>query len=401
MTEITTEICLARVAADEDRVKAWAFIDAGLARRNAAAAPPGALHGLPVGVKDIFDTADMPTENGTVLDAGRRPEADAETIRRLRAAGAVIVGKTVSTELAVYAPGKTTNPHDPTRSPGGSSSGSAAAVAAGMVPVALGTQTNGSVVRPAGYCGVIGFKPTQGTIPGEGILCQCPSLDQVGVFAASLEDAARVAGVLMDGAPDLASALVRPLGKAPRFAFVRSPVWDKAEGSVREAFPAFAARLGAPETELPPAFDAAVGIHRAIMLSEMAHNYRAYFARGAERLSATLRGMFEEGRAITAVEYLAARAAVPGLIDAIAPLFDTVDAIVTPATTGEAPKGLETTGSPIFCTLWTLCGLPAVTLPLLKGPEGMPLGVQLVGRRGGDAELLAVAQWLMAHQPRE
>ena len=292
---------------------------------------------------------------------------------------------------------KTTNPRDPSRSPGGSSSGSAAAVAAGMVPVAVGTQTNGSVIRPAGYCGVVGFKPTQGSIPNTGIVRQCPALDQVGVFAASVQDAARIAGVLMDGAPDLAGPLARPLAAGPKLAFVRSPVWGSAELSVQEAFPAFARRMGpvVEDADLPNVFDGAVETHRAIMLSEMANNYRSYYARGADRLSPMLRGMIEQGREIRAVDYLAARDAVPGLIGAFAPLFETFDAILTPATTGEAPKGLESTGSPIFCTIWTLCGLPAITLPLLKGPEGMPLGVQLVGPRGGDAALLRVAQWLV------
>src|SRR5918995_4371157 len=247
-----TEACLARIAGREPEVQAWAFLDPEHARRQARAAdegrkrgrPLGPLHGIPVGVKDIVDTQDMPTENGTVLHAGRRPSRDASIVSAMRAAGAVILGKTVTTELAVYAPNKTRNPHNPEHTPGGSSSGSAAAVAAGMVPLAIGTQTNGSVIRPASFCGVYGYKPSHGLISRHGILAQSRPLDTVGVMAADLEDLALLAEPLMaydpaDPAmrprarPGLARVLAEDPPVPPKLAFVRSPVWQHAEEDTR------------------------------------------------------------------------------------------------------------------------------------------------------------------------
>jgi Asp-tRNA(Asn)/Glu-tRNA(Gln) amidotransferase A subunit family amidase len=408
--------CIERIAETEPRVQAWTFFDPQLAlqqareadRRQAAGEFLGPLHGVPVGVKDIFDTADMPTENGTVLHAGRQPARDATAVALLRQAGAVILGKTVTAELAVYSPGKTTNPHDPARTPGGSSSGSAAAVAAGMVPLAIGTQTNGSVIRPASYCGVVGFKPSHGAISRHGVLKQSPALDQVGVFARTVEDAALVSRVLFghDPAdPDTRPQEVLPEtpaweGAAPRIAFVKSPVWDQASETTKRAFSALARQWGdfVQEVELPAAFGSAAGWHRTIMLSDMANHYEPEYA-NKERLSAALVDMIEQGQRCTGVQYSKARDGMALLDRLLADLFTGFDAILTPATQGAAPVGLASTGSPMFCTIWSLCGVPAITLPILAGEEGMPLGAQLVAARGRDAHLLRVADWLARRAP--
>lgn len=414
-SEDLVRACLEGSEQLESAVQAWAFLDREHALTQARAAdeaqragrPLGALHGLPVGVKDIFDTADMPTEDGTVLHAGRRPLADAHVLSLLREAGAVIMGKTVTTELAVYAPGKTKNPHDPERTPGGSSSGSAAAVAAQMVPLAVGTQTNGSVIRPAAYCGVVGFKPTHGLISRIGVLHQSWHLDQVGVFARSVEDAGLLAEQLMaydEDDPDmrpyahpklLETARQEP-PLTPELAFVKTPVWDQAEADTQEAFVELVEQLGTciKEIELPLPFAHAHTWHRTIMESDLALSFAREYAEGKDKLSATLTEMIERGRKALAIEYNHSVNQIRRLNELLQEVFDSYDVILTPATTGVAPRGLESTGSPVFCTIWTLCGTPAITLPLLQGSNGMPMGVQLVGSRGDDARLLRTARWL-------
>ena len=409
--------CLERVDAVESKVQAWAFLDREHAMQQAEAADLyrkqgkglGPLHGVPVGIKDIFDTGDMPTELGSPLWAGRTPRRDAAVVARLRAAGAVIMGKTVTTEYAYFQPGKTTNPHDAGRTPGGSSSGSAAAVAAHMVPGAVGSQTNGSVIRPAAFCGVVGFKPTHGLIPRTRALLLSRTLDHVGVFARTVADVALVAETLVGfdeedpdtrpiARPPLAAVAASEPPLPPRLAFVRSPVWEHAEPVTREAFTELVEALGeaVAEVELGASFARAVEMHRTIMEVEMAHNLHRDYEKGRDRFSAVLRKLIERGRRHAAVDYAAAVAGIPSLNRALEPVFDEFDAIVTPAAPGEAPRGLETTGDPIFCTTWTYLGTPAVTLPLLRSAAGMPLGVQLVGRRDGDARLLRTARWLVA-----
>jgi Asp-tRNA(Asn)/Glu-tRNA(Gln) amidotransferase A subunit family amidase len=409
------EACLARIAETELEVHAWEHLDPAYALKQAEAADHyrgtgrtlGPLHGVPVGIKDIVDTRDFPTENGTKLDGGRRPEQDAAIVQKLRAAGAIMLGKTVTTELAVYTPGKTTNPHDTTRTPGGSSSGSAAAVAAGMVPLAVGTQTNGSVIRPASFCGVVGFKPSRGMIPRTGILVQSPPLDAVGTFSRTVEDAALFVDIIAghderDAATApaahpalLAAAASRPPVK-PSLAMVRSPVWDKADDDVRGGFAELCEALGERlvEIELPPPFERAHEWHRAIMLADLAKNFGRYSRRTPDGLSERLRGMIDDGLKVTAVEYNAAIDGIGVLNAGLGKIFERYDAILTPAAPGEAPKGLESTGDPAFSTLWTYCGVPALTLPLLTGSNGMPIGVQLVGRRLYDGRLLRTARWL-------
>ena len=412
--EAYTADCLSRIEAREAAVQAWAYLDPENALEQArtldsarqAGLPCGPLHGLPVGIKDIFDTSFMPTENGTPVDAGRQPTEDSRVVSLLREAGAVIMGKTVTTELAVYHPGKTCNPHNPAHTPGGSSSGSAAAVAAGMVPLAVGSQTNGSTIRPGAFCGVYGFKPTLGTISRYGVLPQSPHLDTVGVYGNSAEDVALIGDVLAayDERDRQMAPFARPRLQAlceseppldPVFAFVKGPVWDQAESETQEAFAELAEFLGGQceEVELPPPFDHAIDLHRTIMLADFAKNFRRFYEQKA-LLSDTLVEMIEEGRGILAADYNVAVDWIDVLNAGLAEIFMNFDAILTPATAGTAPEGLDSTGSPAFCTLWTLCGTPAITLPLMQGGNGLPLGVQLVGRRREDGRLLRTARWL-------
>ncbi len=415
-SEQLVEACLARIRAAEPQVQAWQYLDPEHALAQARARdldhkegrPSGSLHGVPVGIKDIIDTTDMPTEDGTVLHAGRTPDDDATVVAMLRAAGAVIMGKTVTTECATFTPGKTRNPHNPEHTPGGSSSGSAAAVAAGMVPLALGTQTNGSVIRPAAFCGVYGFKPTHGLIPRQGILKLSRALDHVGVFARTLEDIALLAGELAgfdERDPDTRPRARAPFSQvaasepplAPRFAFVKTPVWERVEDETREAFAELAGVLGeqCEEFELPGSLREAWDWHRTIMEAEMAANLDLEWEKGRERLSESLRGQLARGREVPALAYQKALARIPVLNQGFDELFSRFDAVLTPAAAGTAPS-LATTGDPAFCTLWTLCGMPAISLPLMSGANGLPLGVQIVGPRGDDARLLRTARWLVS-----
>ena len=410
------ESCLGRIRETEAQVGAWIYLDAEYAVAQAKAAdewrlsgrPTGGLHGIPVGLKDIIDTGDMPTENGSVLHAGRTPSRDAAVVERLRATGAVIMGKTVTTEFATRTAGKTRNPHNPDHTPGGSSSGSAAAVAAGMVPLSLGSQTGGSTIRPGSYCGVYALKPTHGLVSRHGMFQLSRSLDHVGLFGRTIEDLAllleEVAGY-DERDPDThprgrgayrAVAMEEPPIE-PRFGFFRSGRWDRIAEDAQAALGEVVEHLGGrvEEFELSASADELAEWHRVIMDSEVAVNLRREWETGRDRLSAPLRARIEAGHAVRAPEYLAARAAAGPLLATFTELFEQrYDAILTPAVDGTAPAGLESTGEPTFCTLWTMLGLPAVSLPLLQGANGLPLGVQLVGPRHGDGRLLRTARWL-------
>ena len=414
-SEEVVEAHLARIVDVDDKIEAWAFLDPDHARAQAkradmarrAGQPLGPMHGVPVGVKDIIDTKGVPTENGTPIDAGRRPSKDAAIVTRLKAAGAVILGKTVTTELAYYAPNKTKNPHDPSRTPGGSSSGSAAAVASGMAPVAIGTQTNGSVIRPASFCGVVGYKPTWGFIPRTGILAQCHHLDTIGTFGRSVADAAMLGDVLIGhDEGDTATTPIAHQGLStaahstppirPLFAFVKTSVWEQADDETKEALAELAGVLGnaVDQVDLPEAFAQGHALHRKLMTGGFAHNLAGYEERGGDQLSKHMRDALSEGRDVRAHDYLAAVDWIAVLNAGLDEIFKRYDAILTPSAAGAAPQGLDSTGNPAFCTLWTLLGTPAVTLPLLQNESGMPIGVQLVGRRGDDSRLLRTAAWL-------
>ncbi|MGB9414611.1 MAG: amidase, partial [Pseudolabrys sp.] len=311
-------------------------------------------------------------------------------------------------EFAYFNPGKTRNPHDPERTPGGSSSGSAAAVAAGMVPIALGSQTNGSIIRPGAFCGVFAMKPSHGLVSRAGVLPLSRTLDHIGPFARSIEDIAlaldAIAGFDADdpdtrplAASNFRKTATEEFGLDPRLAFVKTPMWDKADADTREAFEDLAKELG--ETcfgyDLPAHYVSAWNSHRAIMAIEMAHNLGKLTDTGGDKVSKQFRDLIADGRKVTATDYLAAVAEGRAIRAAIEELFQQqCTAIITPAARGVAPKG-QATGDPVFCTFWTLLGLPAITLPLLTGEDDMPLGVQLVGAPGDDARLLRTAQWLV------
>jgi Asp-tRNA(Asn)/Glu-tRNA(Gln) amidotransferase A subunit family amidase len=384
-SEQLVEACLARIREVDPQVQAWTFLDPEYALAQARALDElrlsgraiGPLHGIPIGLKDIFDTADMPTECGSVLYAGRTPSRDATVTGMLRAAGAVIMGKTVTAEFAYFSPGKTRNPHNPEHTPGGSSSGSAAAVAANMVPLALGSQTNGSTIRPAAYCGIIGFKPTHGLISRHGALALSRTLDHVGLFANSVDDIALFAEQIvgydendLDTRPraripfaEIAAA-EPPL--APMFAFIKTPHWQSADEDTREGFAEIIDGLGSQveEVELFPSTADAWQCHQSIMSAEMAYNLEREWRSGGARLSEQLRAQIERGREVRAADYLSAVGRIKSVNETFIELFEQrYDAILTPAAPSAAPKGLASTGDPSFCTLWTLCGMPALSLP--------------------------------------
>ena len=414
------EACLKRIDELEPTIGAWAHLDRDIALQQARAAdefrksglPIGALHGLPIGIKDIIDTADYPTERGTVLHQGRQPDRDATLVSLLKEAGAIILGKTVSTEMAVYAPGKTRNPHNPEHTPGGSSSGSAAAVAAAMVSLSVGTQTNGSIIRPAAYCGVYGYKPSFGRISRHGVLEQSPPLDTIGVFARDLADLALIADVLMrydaqDSAmipiapPCIAGIMAQEVPANPHFAFVRSPVWDQVEEVTRDGLRELidATNQAQQKTidivDLPPLFDDLHEDHRRLMEGDLARSFADEYQRGKEELSPVLREMIERGQQVSSDDYDNALARMQEYNAFLEQVFEDFDAILTPSTAGPAPAGLTATGSPVMNTIWTFCGTPALNVPLLQSAEGLPIGVQVVGAKDDDARLFRSTRWLL------
>ena len=405
--------CLARIDAVDGSIEAWTHLnrenslnEAALADQKASTGEPlGPLHGIPIGVKDLFETAGMPTEYGSRLWEGNVPTRDADAVERLRAAGAIILGKTVTTEYAYFQPGKTRNPHDLERTPGGSSSGSAAAVAAEMVPGAIGTQTTGSVIRPASFCGCVGYKPSFGWISRGGALMLSRALDQVGAFARTVDDVALLASALMGSndrdldAMDYSGTPPSPIAARatkPRFAFVRTPVWDKAEADTVSGFAKLKDQLGAmvADVEIDSSFAEAINFQRIIMEVNIAQNFTKDLERGGDKLSQSLRDVILRGATHTPEMYKTALERRAGYVDAIHKVLDQYDAIITPSVPGEAPIAVESTGSPVFCTIWSYLGTPAISLPIMQSSRGMPIGVQMIGRKGGDAELLSNAKWL-------
>jgi amidase len=397
-SEELTRACLERIAREDGVLGAFEHVDPGAAlaqaRRIDAATPRPPLAGLPVGVKDIIDTADLPTECGFAGWRGRRPQRDAACVARLRAAGAVVLGKTVTTEFAFFKPGRTRNPHDHARTPGGSSSGSAAAVAARLVPAALGTQTAGSIIRPASFCGVVGFKPTHGLLPLEGIAPFAPSLDTLGLLVRRVADVPPLFAALLASPPAAAGRT----GAAPRVALCRTEQWPLAEPSTRRIAEDAAARLAragarVEEEDLGPGFRGLVAAQRAIMAAEAARTFRPILAEHGEAVSAVLRDLVREGEGAAAGQEEGARRQAAACRDLLGAVFARHDVLLTPSTIGEAPPGLDGTGDPAFNRIWTLLGTPCVSLPAARGPAGMPVGVQLVGPRGGDEALLGFAEW--------
>ena len=409
-----TEACLACIEAREPAVGAWAHIDPEFALRQARAADMakaaghmlGTLHGVPIGIKDIIDVSGLGGEHGSAVFAGRRPERDAVCVAHLRSAGAVILGKTITTELANRTPGKTRNPHNLEHTPGGSSSGSAAGVADRMMPLALATQTAGSIIRPASYCGIFGIKPTFGLVPRRGALLQSHTLDTIGIYGRSLDDLALGLDAMDHLDPDDPTSFPRSQAhhlrtlrakdsRKRRVAFVRSPAWDKGDPAMRKAIETFATSLesACERVDLSTAFDWSLDRHAEIMSAEGAHYYGPLMDEHPGKLSRVLIDRLEAGRKVPAHSYLQALAQREPLYAEIAKLLETYDAILTPSAPGIAPKGTGYTGDPMFNSIWTFLGVPSVTLPLLE-VQRMPLGVQLVGKRREDAKLLKTAQWL-------
>ena len=389
-SEALVNACLCRIAEREPTVHAWAFLDAELAleqaRQRDRETPRGPLHGVPIGVKDIINTADMPTEYGSPIYRGHRPARDADCVARVRSTGAVILGKTVTTEFAWVHPGPTRNPHNPDHTPGGSSSGSAAGVADGMMPLAFGTQTGGSVIRPSSFCGIVGFKPSYDRYGTAGVKPFAPSLDTVGLHARTVEDIA-----LFDAA--LTGEDGKLEAKRPaRIALCRTPFWSSAEPASRKAVEDAAAALGVnDEFELPERFTGLFDANLLLMRAEGADSFAAEYRDHRDQISPAALAGIEQGRAISREDLEAGRELQRACIAEFDRLIEGFDALLTPSAPGEAPAGLASTGNALFNRLWTTIHVPCVTLPSARGERGLPVGVQLVGRRGGDRDLLAVA----------
>ncbi len=398
---------LARIAATDATIEAWAHLDPAAihaAADRADAAPRagrGPLHGIGIGVKDIVATADAPTQMGSPIYAGHRPREDAGCIARLKRAGGFVFGKTVTTELAYFHPGKTKNPWNPRHTPGGSSSGSAAAVAAGQVAGAIGTQTNGSVIRPAAYCGVVGFKPTGGTIARTGVHVFSETLDQVGTFTRTVADAAQLASALAEAQSIAAVPAVLP--KAPRFAYLGDFPWtvlDCGDDDTRESA-ATRLRLAAEvvQVDFPSEWREAHLVLRTIMLFEAARNLAPLQDRERARMSARLNAAIDDGRAIARGDYDAALAARGRAIAAFTRWLEGFDAILAPSAPSAAPADLTSTGDPSCCSLWSLLGFPAINLPVGLNAARLPIGMQIASPLGTDDRLLAVAAWAESRLP--
>jgi len=416
--EITSEELvksyIEQIKKKEKEVEAWEFFDQELVLKQAKkldelhqSGKHGDLHGIPVGIKDIFDTEDMPTTDGTEIHKKNPSWNDCTVVSKLKQAGAIIMGKTVTAELAYYSPGKTKNPHDTTRTPGGSSSGSAAAVASHMVPLAVGSQTNGSVIRPASYCGVVGYKPTKGLISRHLVLQISRALDQVGVFANSIEDAALISEQLighdkqdpdtsLNPRPKLLAASKEKPPAEPVLAHIKLPFMNELEEDVKEGFKEIKDELKGKvdEIELPEGFAGIPDWHKIIMESDMARSFSEEYKKSKNKLSDKIIEAIERGMKYTSVEYNNALAKIDVANAYFNQFFHDYDAILTPSACGEAPKGLKSTGNPIFCTIWTYCGMPCISLPLLQGKNGLPAGVQLVSSLFDDERLFRNASWL-------
>jgi Asp-tRNA(Asn)/Glu-tRNA(Gln) amidotransferase A subunit family amidase len=394
--------CLERIAEREPQVEAWIWLAADAARARARdldrGPRRGALHGVPFGIKDIIDTHDMPTGYGSPIYDGCRPAADAACVALSREAGGVLLGKTVTTEFANLHPGKTRNPHDPARTPGGSSSGSAAAVGAGMVPLAIGTQTTASTIRPASYCGVVGYRPTWGDLRCSGVREAAGSLDTLGLMARSVEDIALFRDVLL-GQP------ATPLpaeARRPRIGFCRTSRWDTLEPSTAALLEQAARTLASAgaqvvEVVLPEPFTRVVDAHRWVSSFEFTRNFRHEIANHADRISRTLfEGRIRDGLSCSFERYLEARNFLEQCRQQLPAACGEVDLLLTAACDGEAPVGLGTTGNPYFSAIWTALHVPCLTVPVFTGPAGLPVGAQLIGHRNRDRDLLDAARWVVA-----
>jgi Asp-tRNA(Asn)/Glu-tRNA(Gln) amidotransferase A subunit family amidase len=414
----SVEVCkayLERVKKYEKDVKAWSCLDKKILLEKAEEAdehrksgkPLGSLHGLPIAIKDIIATYDMPTECGSVLRKGISGAADAEVVNLIKAAGAIVMGKTVTTEFAYFDPGKTTNPHDYTRTPGGSSSGSAAAVAAHMAPLAIGTQTNGSVIRPASYCGVVGYKPSFGLISRTGILKQSLKLDQVGVFGKTVEDVALLAKALIkkdilddDTIHYAADEMLEVCKKGPifepKFIFYKTASWKKISKESQKAFEFLLKEFkkNIEVFEEPSYFKDIPKYHQIIHETDMANSFQEFYKKSKKKMGKRLVEAIERGLKYSAKDYVDAIDFMKQSYKSYSEVFEDYYGVITPASIGVADKGLLSTGSAELSTIWTYMGLPTISLPLLSGENNLPLGVQLAGDKLDDLRFLASANWL-------
>lgn len=414
--------CIDRIESTDGQLKAWAYVNREQALAQAAeldairkaGRPLGMLHGVPVGLKDIIDTKDMPTQRGTPVFAGRQSGEDAAIVERLIDAGAVILGKTVTTELAFMHPAETTNPHNPERTPGGSSSGSAAAVGAHQVPLAIGTQTNGSVIRPASFCGVFGIKPTRGVISRRGVLQTSVSLDQIGCFGRTLEDAALLCDAIAGydpqdplsyprPRPNLSNGAATDAPLPPSFIWFDQPYHDRLSPDASEGFEAVIESLGTQvERSAPsPNMSDLIDVQSTIHLYEICDHLSEIFETHHDQISATLQPMIKRGHAITKDQYEDALAVKASAENFFETFFHDFDAIIAPSAAGEAPVIGPGTGDPIFCTIWTTCGLPCVSTPALVGETGLPVGLQLIGAAQEDDRLMRTTNWLLRELSQE
>ena len=414
----SVEVCsqyIERIGKFEKDVKAWSHFNKKLLLEKAAEAdehrisgkPLGVLHGFPVAVKDIIGTLDMPTECGTTIRKKMNTSQDSEVVNLLKVAGAIIMGKTETTELAYFHPGKTTNPHDYKRTPGGSSSGSAAAVAAYMAPLSIGSQTNGSTIRPASYCGVVGYKPSYGLISRYGILKQSDKLDQVGLFGKSVEDVALLARVLIKkdlfdpstihySAEDMMDVCRKGPLFDPKFIFYKTKNWKNIDKESQKSFEIFIKtfKKNIEVFDTPSYFDDIPKYHKIIHETDMANNFQLYYKKYKKKLSKEMVSAIERGLKNSATEYAEAIDFMKRSYDSYKEVFEDYHGVLTPASSGVAPKGLGNTGSPEFSTVWTYLGLPSISLPLLTGKNDLPLGIQLIGDKHDDLRFLGVASWI-------
>ena len=414
----SVEVCsqyIERIGKFEKDVKAWSHFNKKLLLEKAAEAdehrisgkPLGVLHGLPVAVKDIIGTLDMPTECGTTIRKKMNTSQDSEVVNLLKVAGAIIMGKTETTELAYFHPGKTTNPHDYKRTPGGSSSGSAAAVAAYMAPLSIGSQTNGSTIRPASYCGVVGYKPSYGLISRYGILKQSDKLDQVGLFGKSVEDVALLARVLIKkdlfdpstihySAEDMMDVCRKGPLFDPKFIFYKTKNWKNIDKESQKSFEIFIKtfKKNIEVFDTPSYFDDIPKYHKIIHETDMANNFQLYYKKYKKKLSKEMVSAIERGLKNSATEYAEAIDFMKRSYDSYKEVFEDYHGVLTPASSGVAPKGLGNTGSPEFSTVWTYLGLPSISLPLLTGKNDLPLGIQFIGDKHDDLRFLGVASWI-------
>lgn len=399
-SEDLVSACLDRIAEREDVVRAWQALDRDQALERARTADltesKSPLHGVPFAVKDVIDTADLPTEYGSQIFAGHRPTQDAACVARMMDAGAVLMGKTVSTEFATFSPGKTRNPHNPGHTPGGSSSGSAAAVGDSMVPIAFGNQTAGSLIRPAAFCGAFGLKPTHGTVDLSGILTLEPTFDTLGYMARCVDDLAVFYDIVRGETP---TPLPTGIGRPPRIGLCRTHHWDEAQPETikaiedaAERFSALGAEVG--EMSLPDDFASLAETHGVILNVGLTHTLGDIHRENGDRMSDRLRAMIEAGVNCPSDRYDSALAHAESCRNAFDTAMGDWDVLLTPSAPGEAPEGLSMTGNPIFQVDWTLLHVPCVTIPFASGPNGLPVGVQLIGRRGHDATPLQIAKLL-------